>query len=151
VGLWRNLQPEAIAAILEVMIITDELGRGAVAGADRNRAAPHESDLHARGPGAAIYKVHLQNLRCKLLLERREPVPLGQGLSRDTQIRDGAGGMSISIATHNDGNSESLAPAALCAICKLLGRMLPRRPTGQSVEDRLVRHQYSIERRSYIG
>jgi hypothetical protein len=33
----EEVQPEAIAAILEVMIVTDELGRGAAAGGDRNR------------------------------------------------------------------------------------------------------------------
>jgi hypothetical protein len=82
-----EVQPEALAAILEVMLITDELGRGGLADADRNSAEPHESDLHARALGAAIYNVHLQNLPSNLLLERREPVPLGHGqrLSRDTQ------------------------------------------------------------------
>jgi hypothetical protein len=80
-----DVQPEVIAAIFEVMLITDELGRGAAAVADPNRAEPHESDLHARVPGAAIYNVHIQNLLCNLLLERGEPVSLGQRLSRDTQ------------------------------------------------------------------
>jgi hypothetical protein len=81
-----DAQPEAFAAILEVMIITDELGRGAVAGADpHNRSELHESELHARAASAAIYNVHVQNLLCNLLLERRAPIPLGQHLRRDTQ------------------------------------------------------------------
>jgi hypothetical protein len=80
-----DIQPEAILAILEVMIMTDVLGRGAAGVGDPNRAEPHASGLPARAPGAAIYKVDLQNLLCKLLLERSAPVPLGQRLSRDAQ------------------------------------------------------------------
>jgi hypothetical protein len=60
-GSCDDVKPEAINAILEVMITTDELGRGAVADADRTRAEPHESDLEARALVAAIYNVHLQN------------------------------------------------------------------------------------------
>jgi hypothetical protein len=55
-----DVQPETIAAILEVMIIADEFGRGAAVGADpTTRAELHESDLHARTPSPAIYNVHL--------------------------------------------------------------------------------------------
>ena len=80
-----DVQPEIITAILKVMIVTDPLHRGAADGAGRNRAERHESELDARAPGAVVYHIRLQNLLCKLLLERGEPLPFGQHLGGDTQ------------------------------------------------------------------
>jgi len=76
-----DVQPEAILAIFEVMIMTDELGRGAVAVGDPDRAEPRESEPEVLLLGAVIYNVHFQNLLCNLLLERRAPIPLGQRFS----------------------------------------------------------------------
>ena len=79
-----DVQPEAIIAILEVMIVTDELGRGAAAVGNPNRAEPHESEAVVRVLDTAIYNVHFQNLLCNLLLERRAPVALGERLGLAT-------------------------------------------------------------------
>src|SRR5262245_38077918 len=77
-----DVQPEIITAILKVTIVTDPLHRRAADGARRDRTERHESEVDARIPGAVVDQIHLQNLLCKFLLERAEPLPLGQHLRR---------------------------------------------------------------------
>src|SRR5258708_7678921 len=80
-----NLKQEIVTTVLKVMFLTDEFrGRGDE-GANGNRAERHEGELDARSSAAVVYHIHRQNPPCKLLSERRESLPFGQHLGRDTQ------------------------------------------------------------------
>src|SRR5262245_48434368 len=73
-------------------LVANECRRRGRKMADRNRAQRQEGNLDARSAAASVDHVHHQDAPRELLAERREAVPFGQHVGRQSQRARGCRG-----------------------------------------------------------
>jgi hypothetical protein len=130
-----KIDPEVVAAILEVMFLPNELRWRANEGADRCRAERHESHVEARSACAVIDHIHGQYPPRKLFSERGEAFALGQHFRREAQKARCRGHLDLHFLPRADGETNTVARNALRAICKVVARIAPRQRSSRWIED----------------
>jgi acyl-CoA synthetase (AMP-forming)/AMP-acid ligase II len=77
---FNNLQDEIVAAVLDVMFVTDELCRRADKCANHDRTEWQQGKIGVRATTAVVYNIHRQYFSCKFLPKRGKAIALRKHL-----------------------------------------------------------------------